>query len=72
MIKGKLIMRDSNIKIIAQSLEPDNLSEKTILKDDEAIITFSSDKISTILSSVDDYLMNAKIAKEVIEALKNN
>lgn len=70
-IEGKLTFKGKNaedlVNIIAQSLAPDNVPEiKTIIKDDSATVIFEGEKIGTILSSVDDYLMNAKIAYEIL------
>ncbi|HEY9206871.1 MAG TPA: KEOPS complex subunit Pcc1 [Candidatus Methanoperedens sp.] len=70
-IKGKLIFISEDagglVKTIAKSLSPDNLPEmKTTIDRTSATVTFQADKISTILSSVDDYLMNAKIADDII------
>jgi hypothetical protein len=70
-IKGKLTFKSEKAKdlvnIIAQSLAPDNVSGiRTILKDDSATVLFEGEKVGTILSSVDDYLMNAKIAYEML------
>ena len=70
-IKGKLTFKSERaedlVNIIAQSLAPDNVSGiKTILKDDSATVIFDGEKVGTILSSVDDYLMNAKIAYEIL------
>ena len=70
-IKGKLIFRSERaedlVNIIAQSLAPDNVPGiETIIKDDSAIVFFEGEKVGTILSSVDDYLMNARIAYEIL------
>jgi len=70
-IKGKLTFKSERaedlVNIIAQTLAPDNVSGiKTILKDDSATVIFDGEKVGTILSSVDDYLMNAKIAYEIL------
>ncbi len=75
-IRGRLIFRGEKagemVDIIAMSLAPDNLSEiKTVIEDNSVEVTFTSDKIGTILSSVDDYLMNAKIASDMIEKVRN-
>ena len=74
MIKGKLTFKSEDagelVGIIARSLAPDNVSEITTdIKKDSATVTFSADKIGTMLSSVDDYLMNAKIASDVMEKI---
>jgi hypothetical protein len=74
-VKGKLTIKCENageiVSIIARSLSPDNVQGITTEIDkDSAEVTFSSDKIGTMLSSVDDYLMNAKVAWDMIENKK--
>ncbi len=74
-IKGKITFKSEKAKdlvnIIAQSLAPDNVSGiRTILKDDSATVLFEGEKVGTILSSVDDYLMNAKISESVLMIVK--
>jgi len=75
-IRGRLVFKGEDAgelaNIIAQSLAPDNLSDiKTTCEENSATVTFSSEKIGTILSSVDDYLMNAKIASDMIERTRD-
>ena len=70
-IKGRLTFKGENagelVNIIAQSLAPDNVSEmETVVDENSVTVIFSADKIGTILASVDDYLMNAKIASDVL------
>jgi len=70
-IKGKLTFKsdraDELVTIIANSLAPDNVPEMdTRITGDCATIGFEGDKVGTILSSVDDYLMNAKIAYDIL------
>lgn len=70
MIKGKLTFKSERaedlVNIIAQSLAPDNVSGiRTILKDNSATVLFEGEKVGTILSSVDDYLMNAIIVEKL-------
>ena len=67
-VRGKLTIKCENagemISVIARSLSPDNVSGiRTEVDKDSVTVTFSADKIGTMLSSVDDYLMNAKIAE---------
>jgi len=67
-VRGKLTIKCENagemVSVIARSLSPDNVSGiRTDVDKDSATITFSANKIGTMLSSVDDYLMNAKIAE---------
>jgi hypothetical protein len=69
-IKGKLTFKSEHagelVRIIAQSLAPDNVSEmETFIGKDSATVSFSADKVGTMLSCVDDYLMNARIAKDI-------
>jgi len=69
-IKGKLVFECEETfevaSIIARSLAPDNLPEiKTEINDDRITVFFSGDKIGTVLSTVEDYLMNAIIAQKL-------
>jgi hypothetical protein len=66
-VRGKLTIKAENagemISVIARSLSPDNVSGiRTEVDKDSVTVTFSANKIGTMLSSVDDYLMNANIA----------
>ncbi|MCZ7372871.1 MAG: KEOPS complex subunit Pcc1 [Candidatus Methanoperedens sp.] len=74
-IKGRLIFKSEEagelVNNIARSLAPDNVSEiQTFVDGDSATVTFSADKVGTMLSSVDDYLMNAKIAEDMLKKVK--
>ncbi|MCX9009902.1 MAG: KEOPS complex subunit Pcc1 [Candidatus Methanoperedens sp.] len=74
-VKGKLVFKGENagelISTIARSLEPDNPSEiETLIDGNSATVIFTAEKIGTLLSSVDDYLMNAKVADDVIKSTK--
>jgi hypothetical protein len=69
-IKGRLIFKgegaDDMVNMIAKSLAPDNLSEiRTEIGENIVTVTFESGKIGTVLSSVDDYLMNANIVEKL-------
>lgn len=71
-IKGRLTFRGEGaselVNIIAQSLAPDNVSGmETIVDEDSVTVMFEGDKVGTILASVDDYLMNAKIAGDMLK-----
>lgn len=70
-IRGKLVFKGEEaselVNIIAQSLAPDNVPEmETIIEENSATVIFKGDKVGTVLSSVDDYLMNAKIASDMV------
>ena len=76
-IRGKLIFRcveaPEFASIIARSLEPDNLSDiKTTIDGDNITVFLSADKIGTVISTVDDYLMNAKIALSISYVVRRN
>ncbi len=69
-IKGRLVFKGENAGelagIIARSLAPDNPPEiKTVSEENSVTVTFTADKIGTLLSSVDDYLMNAIIVQKL-------
>lgn len=70
-IRGKLTFKSEEasemVSIIAQSLTPDNVPGiSTDMDEGSATVNFSADKVGTMLSSVDDYLMNARIACDMI------
>ena len=58
-------------KKVALSLEPDNLaSMHTEVTDDGAVTHFSTEKITSLIATVDDFLMNAKIAEDICSSVK--
>ncbi|RNI09808.1 KEOPS complex subunit Pcc1 [Methanohalophilus halophilus] len=61
-------------KIIIESLRPDNLANmesKTL--SDENSITLRTEKLSSLISVMDDLLMNAKIAEDLdLNGTKND
>jgi hypothetical protein len=70
-IKGKLTFKsdraDELVNTIANSLTPDNFPDmETMITGESATVGFEGDKVGTVLSSVDDYLMNAKIAYDIL------
>lgn len=53
---------------IAKSVAADNLSEMETCSDGEYVITrIQSNKIRSVIASMDDYLMNITVAEEVCE-----
>lgn len=53
---------------VAFSLSPDNFSGmNTEVAEGMATISFSTEKVTTLIATVDDLLMNARIAEEVLE-----
>lgn len=65
-IRGKIIFKGKDMltaKRIALALSPDNLPNiHTEIEGDKVVTTLAIDKIGTLIATVDDYLMNAKIA----------
>ncbi len=50
---------------VANAVKPDNLPNMSLqIDDDQFSLQFSTEKIGTLLSTVDDLLMNIKIAEE--------
>lgn len=65
MIKARLALCGEAAGMVAAAIEPDNLPNMTLLaEDDRMLLEFSTEKIGTLLSTVDDLLMNIKIAEE--------
>jgi hypothetical protein len=70
-IKGTLTFKsdiaDELVNNITQSLAPDNVpGMETRIEGDCVMIIFVGDKVGTVLSSADDYLMNAKIVYDIL------
>jgi hypothetical protein len=56
---------------ILQALSPDNLrSMESEISYERVAVRFSSEKIGSLLATVDDFLMNVKIGEEVEKTLK--
>ena len=74
-IEGKLTFKGERaeqlVNIIAEALAPDNVPGiKTIIEVDSVTVLFEGEKVGSILSSVDDYLMNATIVEKLFCTLK--
>lgn len=67
MISVKLIFSGGDVREISEALEPDNLpSMKVSVQDDVLIVELCAERIGTVLSTIDDLLMNIKVAEEAI------
>jgi hypothetical protein len=67
MIRARLDFKGKEANQIAMAVEPDNLPNMHLQTECEQFcIEFSTKKIGTLLSTVDDLLMNIKIAQETI------
>ena len=57
----------------SQVFEPDNLPEMSLqLAEDRLSVEFCVEKIGTLLSTVDDLLMNIKIAEETLSVRRRD
>lgn len=64
MIQASLVFWGKQADPVARAIEPDNLPNMILQIDaDRLCLQFSTEKIGTLLSTVDDLLMNIKIAE---------
>jgi hypothetical protein len=73
-IKGNISIKAENAPDIAvmitRSLEPDNLeSIRTEYGEGSVTTFFESGKIGSLIATVDDYLMNARIAADMLKTV---
>ncbi|MBE0516429.1 MAG: hypothetical protein IBX41_03420 [Methanophagales archaeon] len=67
-LKAKIEISGENADLVAYPLMHDNMeSMRTVVKDKSAVTYFEADKIGSLIASVDDYLMNAKVARDIVE-----
>jgi hypothetical protein len=65
MIRARLIFWGQQAECVSRVILPDNLPNMSLQIDaDRLCLQFSTEKIGTLLSTVDDLLMNIKIAEE--------
>ena len=67
-IKAKITISGENAELAAIPLMHDNTDTmKTVITEKSAVTYFESDKIGSVIASVDDYLMNAKVAEDIVK-----
>jgi hypothetical protein len=67
MIKARLVFKGEATAQVARSLQPDNLPEMSSqLTEGRLSMEFRVEKMGTLLSTLDDLLMNMKIAEEIL------
>jgi hypothetical protein len=65
LIKASLTFWGKYAETVARAVQPDNLPNMSLVLDGGHLcLQFSTEKIGTLLSTVDDLLMNIKIAEE--------
>lgn len=63
--------RQDVVAVIAASLRPDNMSNmETVIKDDTVVTSITTDRLSSLISTIDDYLMNAKVAEDLCQVME--
>jgi len=68
MIRASLVFRGREAEAAAKAVEPDNLPNMALdVEAEQLTLQFSTEKIGTLLSTVDDLLMNIKIAEETVK-----
>ncbi|OPY54993.1 MAG: hypothetical protein A4E49_00713 [Methanosaeta sp. PtaU1.Bin112] len=66
MIRTCLTFWGEQAETVAEAVRPDNLPNMSLQIDADCFcLQFSNEKIGTLLSTVDDLLMNIKIAEEI-------
>ncbi|MBN1762502.1 MAG: hypothetical protein JW878_05430 [Methanomicrobia archaeon] len=67
-IKAKITISGENAELAAIPLMHDNTDTmKTVVTEKNAVTCFESEKIGSVIASVDDYLMNAKVAEDIVK-----
>jgi len=57
---------------MAIALIPDNIKNmETVIMETSVETHFEASKIGSLIASVDDYLMNANVARDMIELVQN-
>ncbi len=68
MIRARLVFQGREAEAAAKAVEPDNLPNMILESGaDQFSLQFSTEKMGTLLSTIDDLLMNIKIAEETVK-----
>ena len=71
MIKSKIMLCGQNAKELAEAIEPDNLPNMSLKTEENCLyLEFSVERIGTLLSTIDDLLMNIKVAEETLVSVE--
>jgi len=72
MIRARLFFWGREAEAAARAVEPDNLPNMILESEaGQFSLRFSTEKIGTLLSTVDDLLMNLKIAEETLRVAED-
>jgi len=71
-IKAKIKLSGANAVLMVIALIPDNMNNmETVIAEKSVETHFEASKIGSLIASVDDYLMNANVARDMIELVQN-
>ena len=69
--KAKIRIRGAHMDLIARALIPDNMKNmRTDVQGESAATYFEAPKIGTLIASMDDYLMNAHVAQNIVKLVE--
>ena len=75
MIHARLVLlaeAGEDMEMVGRSIEPDNLPNMNLLIDKRSLsLQFSIEKPGTLLTTMDDLLMNIKITKETLSVAED-
>ena len=75
MIHARLVLlaeAGEDMEMVGRSIEPDNLPNMNLLIDKRSLsLQFSIEKPGNLLTTMDDLLMNIKIAKETLSVAED-
>ena len=72
-IKARIEINDEHADLAAIPLMQDNTeSMRTVVVDQRAITYIETEKIGSLIASVDDYVLNAKVALDMVNLAKEN
>ncbi|MHC1580017.1 MAG: KEOPS complex subunit Pcc1 [Candidatus Alkanophagales archaeon] len=70
-VRARIALEDDDPRALAAALSPDNMEGmRTVVEGGVVVTYFEAERIGSLILSVDDYLMNAKVAKDVGAVLK--
>jgi hypothetical protein len=70
-IRAKIELRGANAALAGAPLMQDNTARmKTVVTAERVMTCFETDKLGSLIASVDDYLMNARIACDILDLVE--
>ena len=74
MMRGKIFLEHEKrdiVSAVAASLLPDNMPYmETVIKDDAVVASIATDRLGSLIATIDDYLMNAKVAEDMCQLME--